>query len=426
MTMSTDQIFELGEDEELRVEVDCAKTESVSIELKSGIAEMFGTEMVQNTKYTFKTGAKFAIFTYHGCQIQISGKLEVQPYTSKETPMIMYLNIHAGLEQMRVLADNSGPPAAGPVVMVVGPTDVGKSTLCRLLLNYAVRGGRRPLYVDLDVGQGNIGIPGTIGSVLIERPASIEEGFSMNAPLVYHYGHVAPSHNPMLFNKLISRMADVIRERIQANRKIETSGVIINTCGWVRGDGYLQIKHIAQAFEVDVILVLDQERVYNDLVRDMPEFVKVVWLPKSGGVVERPTDVRIQSRDFRIKEYFYGPKLNLFPHSIELKFSDLKDRIYKIGAPSLPDSCMPLGQKSEDNQTKLVLVNPNPRDLSNRILAVTFCETTEDLILTSVAGFICITEINMEEKKVTIMSPQPKPLPKTLLLLSEVQFVDSS
>ena len=38
-------------------------------------------------------------------------------------------------------------------VMVVGPTDVGKSTVCQLLLNYAVRMGRRPVYVDLDVGQ---------------------------------------------------------------------------------------------------------------------------------------------------------------------------------------------------------------------------------------------------------------------------------
>ncbi len=34
---------------------------------------------------------------------------------------------------------------------------------------------------------------------------------------------------------------------------------------------------------MDVIIVLDQERIYNDLVRDMPKFVKVVWQPKSGG-----------------------------------------------------------------------------------------------------------------------------------------------
>ena len=37
--------------------------------------------------------------------------------------------------------------------MICGPSDVGKSTLCRLLLNYAVRMGRRPIYVDLDLGQ---------------------------------------------------------------------------------------------------------------------------------------------------------------------------------------------------------------------------------------------------------------------------------
>ena len=37
--------------------------------------------------------------------------------------------------------------------MIVGPGDVGKSTLCRLMLNYAVRMGRRPVFVDLDVGQ---------------------------------------------------------------------------------------------------------------------------------------------------------------------------------------------------------------------------------------------------------------------------------
>ena len=41
-------------------------------------------------------------------------------------------------------------------VMVVGPTDVGKSTLCRLLLNYAARLDRACVYVDLDVGQVSV------------------------------------------------------------------------------------------------------------------------------------------------------------------------------------------------------------------------------------------------------------------------------
>ena len=38
-------------------------------------------------------------------------------------------------------------------VMLVGATDVGKSTLSRILCNYAVRMGRQPCLVDIDVGQ---------------------------------------------------------------------------------------------------------------------------------------------------------------------------------------------------------------------------------------------------------------------------------
>ena len=145
--------------------------------------------------------------------------------------------------------------------------------------------------MDLDVGQGSIAVPGSIGAMLVERPASIEEGFSQNSPLCYHYGHTTPGQNPVLYNQLVSRLADVVRERLEQNSKVSqisnfsrchlldlqanVSGVVINTCGWVRGEGYNQIRHIAQAFEVDVIIVLDQERVYNDLVRDMPRFVKV-------------------------------------------------------------------------------------------------------------------------------------------------------
>ncbi len=38
-------------------------------------------------------------------------------------------------------------------MQVVGPTDVGKSTLCRLLLNYAVRSNWTPTMIDLDIGE---------------------------------------------------------------------------------------------------------------------------------------------------------------------------------------------------------------------------------------------------------------------------------
>ncbi|CAB4059096.1 CLP1 [Lepeophtheirus salmonis] len=310
-------LYTLKQDEELRIEVECPKNETITIELKSGTAEIFGTEMVMNTKYKFLPGTNFSIFTYHGCQVLILGNFETSPYASKETPMIMYLNTHAALEEMRKDAERKGK--RGPVFMVVGPTDVGKSTLCRLFLNYA-----------------NVQHP-------LTRMVSLK---------MLHCIKIIPSR-----------------------------------------EGYDLIKHIAKAFEVDVITVLDQERVYNDLKKDMPDFVKIMLQPKSGGVVNRSQSFRIQGRDLHIKRYFYGRYLDLFPHSFDMSLSDLKNRIYRL----IP---VPLA----------------PKDLLNHILSVSFSTHEDDAILSNIAGLICITNVNVDENKLTILSPQPKPLPNTILL----------
>ena len=140
----------------------------------------------------------------------------------------------------------------GPVAMIVGPTDTGKSTLAKLLCNYASRMGRKPILVDLDVGQGSISVPGTVGAVLVERVAAIEEGcFSEAAPLVYNYGHKTPGVNPDLYKQLVSRLADVVRERTQKSVKAQVGGVVVNTCGWVRGEGYVQVRnHMIQLLKL--------------------------------------------------------------------------------------------------------------------------------------------------------------------------------
>lgn len=376
--------------------------------------------MVKGKPYEFTTGAKVAIFTYHGCTVHLRGKTDVS-YVARETPMIQYLNCHSALEDMRVKSEDNG--SNGPIVMIVGPTDVGKTTLCRILLNYAVRQGRCPLYVDLDPGQGSVSIPGTIGALLVERPATVEEGFSQKAPLVYHFGHKSPGDNDVLYQTVISKLAEVVLDALKTNKRAKVSGVVINTCGWVKGAGYRHLLHAAKEFEVGAVFVIDQERLYNELLRDMPNFVKVVFLPKSGGVVERSKAARAETRDLRIREYFYGQKSPLYPHSFDVKFSEMK--VFKIGAPSLPDSCMPLGMKAEDNMTKLVAVQPG-HNLLHHILAVSFAESAEDeVILTNVAGFVCVENVDMERQVVTILSPQPRPLPNTVLLISELQFVDN-
>ena len=51
-------------------------------------------------------------------------------------------------------------------------------------------------------------------------------------------------------------------------------------------------------------------------------------LQKSPGVTPRSKDQRRELRDFQIRQYFEGPTLDLYPHSFDVKFTDIE--IYKV------------------------------------------------------------------------------------------------
>jgi len=57
------------------------------------------------------------------------------------------------------------------------------------------------------------------GAIVTERPADVESGYSLTAPLVYHFGHKSPDANTQLYNQLVSQLADVINMRSESNNK---------------------------------------------------------------------------------------------------------------------------------------------------------------------------------------------------------------
>ena len=137
--------------------------------------------MAPGRLYLFAYECKAAIMTWQGCTIQMSGVLysfnlpltlyyvtgkPATEYVSDETTMASYANLHLAFEQMRIRArreerrttdselsmneddDDSDPPR----VLILGPENSGKTTACKILLNYAVRGMATctPLYINLD------------------------------------------------------------------------------------------------------------------------------------------------------------------------------------------------------------------------------------------------------------------------------------
>ncbi len=89
---------------------------------------------------------------------------------------------------------------------------------------------------------------------------------------------------------------------------------------------------------------------------------------------------------------------------------------------------MPLGMKAEDTRTKLVSVTPTASALVHHLLAISFASNpaTEEVVKKNIAGYVCVTDVDVEKGKMTVLSPSPGPLPKLLLLLSDIQFMDSN
>lgn len=133
----------------------------------------------------------------------------------------------------------------------------------------------------------------------MEGPLDIEEGYPADAPLVYYAASTSGAESVDLYRQLVESMAGVLDRRSALSAKVAASGTLINTMGWIDGDGYALLKHAVGALRCDVILVLGSDRLHSQLVADMPPSVSVVKLAKSGGVVTRTREARAEARKVR-------------------------------------------------------------------------------------------------------------------------------
>lgn len=433
----------LEAESELRCEVN--DIDPLTLRLIEGNAEIFGIELAMNKEYKF-LDENFAVFTWYGCKIEASGGGAM--YTADSTPMVSYVNTHAQLEARRDVA--LANQDYGPRVLIVGDVDHGKSTTARILSSYAARLDRTPLFVDLDIGQGTLSIPGTMVATQLDKGSiNIEEGFCHPMPLAYFFGHASPRDNTELYKAYVDILAQHVRSRMDNDLDAKSSGAIINTCGWVDGIGLEIIHHTIQAFNIDVILVMNHDKLFSSLSDLSAEGITVVKLPTSGGIVRRDTTTRRKHRKCRIKEYFYGkahiPSLQFSPARMDVKLSNFI--FIRAGGFQLSEGMRSMGDSSGPGATDFVKVNPSA-ELLNSVLAVINPPDDEndlfnaegggvsvashgssddlpgDLIKSNVAGFIVVVQLNVEQNLMTVLSPCPGALPSKYILIGSIKWTE--
>jgi len=504
-TMATQTLVLQGESE-LRLEVDFDKI--VVVTVKEGIAEVLGLELAQGKEYAF-AGAKVAIYTWFGARVEVVGEATSCYATGRgETTQHATLNAHSYLETRRdeaarkvseaiagasykacdaglsIAKGDKAPPTGdasalsgvcadyqkacaptkdcrGPRVLVCGPTDSGKSTLCATLCAYAARLGREPLFVDLDPGLGDCGAPpGAIAACRVVREhATVQEGCVGgvdDAPLAFWLGRTEPQDHGELYDHVVEQLAKACAERLHADRNLDLSGLIINTSGWVDGDGFQSLLRMCSAFSVDCVLVLAHDRLFADLRAALPRTVAVAKLARSGGVVQRDPAHRRRARNKKVHEYFYGPQSHvrglskrgddaadlekmwppLAPSTHELPFRDCK--VYQIMAGAVRDDAMlPVGQASLLEALQVVAV-PVSAALVHTVLAVCHVDDAEEapassttsphqhLLDRAAGGFVVVINVDMDAQTITLLAPCSGELPSCHLLMGTLEWMESS
>jgi len=115
-------------------------------------------------------------------------------------------------------------------VIILGATDMGKSTLCTYLVNKLVHDVQRLCIIDADIGQADLGPPTTIGKAIPTQPAASLPEF--NAETRLFIGHTSPTQ--------VER--EILRGIHKLSANEEKSLTIINTDGWVSEPAAVRYK----------------------------------------------------------------------------------------------------------------------------------------------------------------------------------------
>ena len=120
------------------------------------------------------------------------------------------------------------------VVLVIGSTDVGKTTFCRFLADSAIGQGLKTAFVDADVGQSQIGPPTTIGMKSL-IPGSSPVQFNGIADHLYFVGDLSPRGH---FLEVLTGT----RLMVDRARETEADFIIIDTTGYIHDAPAVTLK----------------------------------------------------------------------------------------------------------------------------------------------------------------------------------------
>jgi len=161
-------------------------------------------------------------------------------------------------------------------IMLFGGNDTGKSTLATYVANVLLQDGKKVWMVDGDLGQGDLSPPTCMGATVIRSPVS--DLRDLKADRIVFVGVISPSS----FQDLV---INGLKELACASPGVPELHVIVNTDGFVEGNGVEYKLRLATAIRPDMLVTLGSRE------EDLHKRLLATYGPEKVILAERPKGI---------------------------------------------------------------------------------------------------------------------------------------
>ncbi len=200
-------------------------------------------------------------------------------------------------------------------VLVVGSVDCGKTGFCTFLANSAFGKKQKIVIVDGDMGQSDIGPPGTVSFANFDEP--VTDLFRLRSKELKFLGVTSPSSK-------IDDVLDAVGYLRQKVAEQSADFVIVNTDGWVQGEVATKYKvDLVKRVAPNLIVAVQCEDELSPILSELKEF-QVIVINSPQIIKKRDQETRKLLRESAYKKYLKDAKVRSFPLSWVAVDGDLK------------------------------------------------------------------------------------------------------
>lgn len=265
-------------------------------QILSGAAEVLGAEIKPEMKVIIREGKRLP---FEACS-----EFEAELFMGEQASCIE-TDVAAIPHSWRVTANNILSEKRGITVLILGGVDSGKTGFCIYLANSALKANWKVAVIDCDLGQSDLGPPGTVDLCFVPKPFT--DLFALFPDDSVFVGVTSPS-------RAVGDVLDAtIKLKAKALKRQEDCLILINTDGWIDGDDAVKYKvRLIETVDPDHIVTIQTGDELDPIISSVKER-NIIAIESPENIKKRDQKTRRLLRGFAYKKHLKGSKIRSFP-----------------------------------------------------------------------------------------------------------------